>query len=64
MKNIIEKYFEENPKLKLSIKSIRKRLNLKKRQAIFFLKNSEHIRQVLTLEVGSRKYHLMVFTYR
>ncbi len=62
MKNIVEEYLSENHHLKLSLKSIYKRLEIKKGYAMYLIKNSDKIRQVNPLEVGSRKKDILVFT--
>ena len=62
MKNIVEDYLSENHHLKLSLKSIYKRLEIKKRYAMYLIKNSDKIRKVDPLEVGSKD--ILVFTYQ
>lgn len=63
MENKVENLLCQNEGVKLSLKSISKRLKLKKRYVFFLIKNSGRIRQVDPLEVGSKKKEIMVFTY-
>jgi len=61
--NPVENYLRENSGKKLSIKTIKKNLNIKYRTAIFYAKNSKYIRTVEPYEVGSGKkfQHLYEF---
>ena len=62
--NIVEKYFEQNPNQKLSVKTIKKKLNLKKvSTAYYYCINSENLRLVKPHEIGSNKTKIYVFTY-
>ena len=61
--NPLEKYLEQFPNKKLSIRTIQRRLKLSKNYAFFLAMNSKKIRKVNPLEVGSDKYKLSVFTY-
>ena len=62
--NVIEKYLSENKNLKLSIKSLSKKLNLKKKNVYYLCYNSKLLRKVNPLEVGSLAYKLNVFTLK
>ena len=60
--NVVEEYFSNNKNLKLSTKSLSKRLNIKHKKVKFFCYNSKLLRKVNPLEVGSLAYKLNVFT--
>ena len=61
--NIVEEYLAKNPEKMLSINTLYKRLNLKRKAIRYYIAQSSHIRQVTPLEVGSKKYIMSVFTY-
>ena len=61
--NIVEDYFLNNPDKKLSAKTLKKRLNISIKDALFFANNSDYIKCVDPLEVGSDKNTINVFTY-
>lgn len=63
MENIVEKYLEENKNLKLSIKSLHKRLDIKKKYVVYLVNKSNKLRRVDPLEVGSLKQQLCVYTF-
>ena len=51
-----------NPGLKLSVKSMSKRLGIKKKEVFYLCFKDSRIRRVKGLEVGSNKTNLSVFT--
>ena len=61
--NPVEEYLTANPNIKLSIKSLSKKLDLKKRYIVYLVNNSSHIRQVAPIEIGSLKYKIGVYTF-
>tara|TARA_Y100000992_G_C21210341_1_gene465118 strand:+ start:558 stop:809 length:252 start_codon:yes stop_codon:yes gene_type:complete len=61
--NPVREYLKENSSKKLSVKTLRNNLSIKKRKVLFYCQNSKYIRQVAPREVGSYKYSLDVFTY-
>ena len=61
--NPVEKYLEQFPNKKISLRKIQRELKLSKNYAFFLAMNSKKIRKVNPLEVGSDKYKLSVFTY-
>lgn len=60
--NLVEEYFTQNKNIKLSTKSLAKKLNIKVKQVNYLCYNSKLIRKVNPIEVGSLKYKLNVFT--
>ena len=60
--NPVEDYFTANPNMKLSIESLAKKLDLKKRQVVYLVHHSKQIRQIHPFEVGSGKHTLGVYT--
>lgn len=61
--NEVEEYLYENKGKKIGIKKMHRDLYLKKRQILYQIKTSSHIKQVKPIEVGSGKYNVLVFTY-
>jgi hypothetical protein len=61
--NPVENYLRTNCGKKLSIKTIKKNLDIKYKAVIFYAKNSKNIRTVAPYEVGSGKkfQHLYEF---
>ncbi len=59
--NPVEEYFNENSNIKLSVTSLSKKLGLKKRQIVYLVHHSEHVRRVDPMEVGSGKSRLSVY---
>ena len=60
--NLVEEYLSNNPHLKLSTKSLSKRLNIKNKKVKYLCYNSNLIRKVNPLEVGCLASKLNVFT--
>ena len=60
--NLVSKYLQEHKGLKLSIKSLSRRLNLKKRAVYHFIFQDNNIKRVSPVEVGSNAYRTNVFT--
>jgi hypothetical protein len=61
--NVVEEYLEKNSTKKLSISTLKQRLNITLKKVVFLIHESSHIRQVYPLEVGSLKNQLSVYTY-
>lgn len=61
--NIVEEYLYNNPKLKLSVKTIAKKTGLRTKQVTYLCYNSSKIRKVYPLEVGCLKKQINTFTY-
>ena len=61
--NPVEEYLSKNFNKKLSVKSLSKRLDLKRRVIVYLIHHSLKIRQVNPLEVGSMKTVSGVYTY-
>ena len=61
--NLVEEYLFENKNKKLSIRTLHKRLKIKKRKIYYLINQSKNIRKVNPLEVGSLKNETFVFTY-
>lgn len=60
--NCVEEYLTNNKDLKLSIRTLVKRTGLKKKQVLYMCCNSNLIRRVNPLEVGSLRYKINTFT--
>ena len=60
--NIVRDYLTKNNNLKLSCKSLSKRLNIKRQHVKYLCANSNNIRTVEPYEVGSYKCKLDVYT--
>ena len=63
MANPVEDYLSQNFNKKLSVKSLSKRLDLKRRVIVYLIHHSLKIREVNPLEVGSMKTVSGVYTY-
>ena len=63
MINEVEEYLRSNPHLKLSIKTLSKKLYLKTRQTCYLAYKSKYLRRIDPLEVGSLKFKTDVFTF-
>jgi hypothetical protein len=61
--NEVEEYLKNNAEKKLSIKTIRRELNMKSRKVFYLLNHSSNIRQITPIEVGSNKYKIHVYCY-
>ncbi len=61
--NLVEEYLSNNKNLKLSTKSLSKRLNIKNKKVIYLCYNSKLLRNVKPIEVGSLAAKLNVFTF-
>lgn len=62
MMNPIYEYLENGAGVKLSIKTLSKRLNINKRKVIFYCYQDQRIRKVKGFEVGTGKRELNIFT--
>jgi len=61
--NPVEDYLSKNTNKKLSVKTLSKRLDLKRRVIVYLIHHSLKIREVNPLEVGSMKTVSSVYTY-
>jgi len=64
MINPVEEYLENNKDKKLGIDTLKRELSMKGRSIRYFVSNSEHIRHVEPIEVGSGKEEVSVYTYQ
>tara|TARA_B100001769_G_C22015137_1_gene545547 strand:+ start:351 stop:548 length:198 start_codon:yes stop_codon:yes gene_type:complete len=62
MMNPIYDYLENGAGVKLSIKTLSKRLNMKKKKVLYYCHQDSRIRKVKGLEVGTGKVRLNIFT--
>ncbi len=62
MMNPIYDYLENSAGVKLSIKTLSKRLNMKKKKVLYYCYKDSRIRKVKGLEVGTGKVRLNIFT--
>ena len=60
--NEVAEYLVNCPGLKLSIKSLSKRLNMKRRYVTYLAYNSSSVRKINPMEVGSLRTSITVFT--
>ena len=61
--NEVEDYLKENPNKMVSLRNIYRDLSMKRRKALWLINQSQNIRKVKPLEVGSGKHHVHVYTY-
>jgi len=61
--NPVEDFLKNNSEKKLSIKTIKKNLNMNYRQLFFYIKYSNNIKNILPHEVGSGCRFLHVYQY-
>lgn len=63
--NPVEEYFkhEENSKKKLSVKTLSRKLNMRKKDVYFYIFNCDKFLRVDPLEVGSLAKETRVFMY-
>lgn len=62
--NPVEEYLKENSMKKLSLRTIYRDLNMKRKKTIWLIHQSDKIVNVNPLEVGSNKHFLHVYKYR
>ena len=62
MINLVEEYLLENKGQMLSIRSLSKRLNIRKKDAFYLAHHSNKLRKVNSSEVGSGSNRLNIFT--
>lgn len=61
-KNIVEEYLLQNDGIMLSIKTLSKRLDIRKKDVLYLAHNSIKLRKVNNQEVGSGSNRLNIFT--
>ena len=61
--NEVEEYLKLHKGKNLSLRKIYRDVGLKRRKAIWMIKNSKKIQNVKPLNVGSNKYFMHVYTY-
>lgn len=61
--NEVEEYLKSNNNKNLSLRKIYKDLGLKRRKAIWMIKNSKKIKNVNPLTVGCNKHFMHVYTF-
>lgn len=62
MTNLVEEYLLENKGLMLSVRSLSKRLDIRKKDVFYFAHHSNKLRKVNSSEVGSGSNRLHIFT--
>lgn len=60
--NPIYDYLENNAGIKLSVKTLSKRLDIKKRKVLYYCHQDSRIRKVKGVEVGTGKVGINIFT--
>jgi len=60
--NLVEEYLSENKELKLSLRSLSKRLDIRKKEVYYLTHKSKFLRKVNPCEVGSGSSRINVFT--
>ena len=60
--NPIYDYLENGAGVKLSVKTLSKRLDMKKRKVLYYCHQDSRIRKVKGLEVGTGKVGINIFT--
>ena len=60
--NLVEEYLSENKELKLSLRSLSKRLEIRKKEVHYLTHKSKFLRKVKSREVGSGSSRINVFT--
>lgn len=63
LNNYVENYLKENIGKNLSVKTIKKALNMKRRAVIFFIHKSKFIKNVDPLILGCNKKFVNVYCY-
>jgi len=61
--NPVETFLKQNCGLKLSATTISKRIGIHRKAVYFFIKNSDKLRRVNPMEVGSNAHLSRCFTY-
>lgn len=61
--NPVEEYLKSNSGKNLSLRKIYRDLGMKRRKAIWMIKNSKKIKNVVPLKVGCNKYFMHVYTF-
>ena len=64
IENEVEDYLFNNQGKNLSLKKIKKKLNIKFRKAVYLANNSEHIEIVKPLDVGCNKHFMHLYKYK
>lgn len=63
MTNEVEEFLKCSPNTIYSIKTLSKRLNMRKKHVYYLYKISDHIEKAKPFEVGSNKYDFNIFKY-
>jgi hypothetical protein len=61
-KNIVEEFMMENKNKNLSVKTISKRMNIRKKEVLYYIHKSSIIKNVDPLDVGCNAKRLNVYT--
>lgn len=61
--NPVQDFLMQNKGKKLSIKTIKKNLKLNYRELFFYIKNSDYVKNVPPIEVGSGSKFLHIYQY-
>lgn len=61
--NELEDFLKKSPNTVYSIKTLSRRLNMRKKQVYYLYKTSDHIIKAKPFDVGSNKYSFNIFKY-
>lgn len=61
--NEVEDFLKNSPNTVYSIKTLSRRLNMKKKHVYYLYKISDHVTKVKPFDVGSNKYDFNIFKY-
>ena len=62
MSNLVEEYLHENKGLMLSVRSLSKRLQIRKKDVFYLVHHTNKVRKINSSEIGSGSNRLHVFT--
>lgn len=62
--NELENFLRENKNVIYSIKTLSKRLNIRKKHVYYLYKNSDNIIKSKPLDVGCNKFNFNIFQYK
>ena len=63
MSNPVEEYFKEHQNVCFSPKTIGIKLDIPRKEAIYYCLSSKHLLSVKPMDVGSLKYNMLLFKY-
>ena len=62
IRNIVEEFMLENKNKNLSVKTISKRMNIRKKEVLYYIHQSSIIKNVDPIDIGCNAKHLNVYT--